>query len=283
MRVTKEASCSFDFSPGIVIILTMNSSELELVGLGLFGPRWKSPLARVLGISRETVSRWAHGSKIPSWGESYIRLLVEEQGTVLSLCDRTGNMVKPWARAGFECICVDLQHVGKRKAEGITWIEADVRTWIPPPRKYRIVFAFPPCTNLASSGARWFKDKGIEGLMQGIEVVEACRKRCEWAECPWMLENPVGTLSSYWRKPDYKFDPYEYAGWLDDPQTEAYTKKTCLWAGGGFLMPSRKSTVPILGSKMHKLPPSADRGDQRSVTPNGFAQAVFNKNSFFRV
>lgn len=199
------------------------------------------------------------------------------KGTVLSLCDRTGNMVRPWAEAGYKCICVDIQHEGIRTEGNITFIGADVRFWMPPPRKYEIVFAFPPCTNLAVSGARWFTQKGMGGLMGALEIVEACRRICEWSEAPWMIENPVSTISSYWRKPDHTFDPSDYGGYLDPPG-DAYTKRTCLWTGGSFVMPVPEPVEPVEGSKMHLLPPSADRGDLRSITPMGFARAVMLAN-----
>jgi len=102
------------------------------------------------------------------------------EGVVLSLCDYTGNMVKPWAKAGYECICVDVRHpAGEHTSDGITWVGADIRYWLPPKKDYAIVFAFPPCTNLAVSGARWFKDKGLRGLIEGLELVERCRAICE--------------------------------------------------------------------------------------------------------
>ena len=65
------------------------------------------------------------------------------KGTVPSLCDRTGNMARPWAEAGYKCICVDIQHEGIRTEGNITFIGADVRFRMPPPRKYEIVFASP--------------------------------------------------------------------------------------------------------------------------------------------
>ena len=186
-------------------------------------------------------------------------------------------MVRPWADAGYECLCVDIQHEGARTEGNIAFVGADVRFWMPPPRRYEIVFAFPPCTNLAVSGARWFTQKGMGGLMGALEIVEACRRICEWSEAPWMIENPVSTISSYWRKPDHTFDPCEYGGYLDPPG-DAYTKRTCLWTGGGFVMPDRRPVAPVEGSKMHRLPPSADRGNLRSVTPMGFAGAVMLAN-----
>jgi hypothetical protein len=117
-------------------------------------------------------------------------------GVVLSLCDRTGNMVQPWADAGHECWCVDIQHDGDTVRDGIRFISADVRRFLPP-KETAIVFAFPPCTNLAVSGARWFQEKGLYGLSDGLELVARCAAICEWSGSPWMLENPVGTLSTY--------------------------------------------------------------------------------------
>jgi hypothetical protein len=201
------------------------------------------------------------------------------KGTVISLCDRTGNMVKPWLDAGYEAFTCDLND-SEIKNPNHRHIRRDVRTLRILP-KAAIVFAFPPCTHLAVSGARWFKEKGLGKLIEALEIVEACRNICESNDCPWMLENPVGTLSTYWREPDYTFDPCDYG----DP----YTKKTCIWCGNGFIMPpivrendmfSEATAVePVLGSMMHKMPPSEARGDLRAITPMGFAKAVFKANS----
>lgn len=197
-------------------------------------------------------------------------------GLVLSLCDRTGVMVRPWAEAGFDCLTVDLQEPPDTATRLGSWIVADVCDWLPPRRDYAIVFAFPPCTNLAVSGARWFRDKGLAGLVDGLRVVDRCRRIAEWSGAPWMLENPVSTLSTYWREPDFRFDPWEYALWGDG--SEAYAKRTCLWTGGGFVLPERRPVEPVLGSLMHLMAPSATRADDRSVTPDGFARAVFAAN-----
>src|SRR5437660_6175840 len=92
-----------------------------------------------------------------------------------------------------------------------------------------------------------------------------------------MIENPVSTVSTYWRKPDYSFDPCEYGGYLNPPG-DAYTKKTCLWTGNGFVMPQIKQVAPWEGSRMHRLPFSRHRAILRSATPSGFANAVFQAN-----
>jgi hypothetical protein len=195
-------------------------------------------------------------------------------GLVLSLCDRTGVMVQPWLAAGYECHIVDVQHPLGRTTEGrLIRHGADLRRWWLPPRDaIAIIFAFPPCTDLAVSGARWFQSKGLRGLIDGLELVERCREIAEWSEAPWMLENPVSTLSSYWRKPDYTFQPWQFG--------DAYYKKTCLWTGGGFVMPGAQIAEAPVGTQalIHRMAPSPDRAAQRSVTPAGFAEAVFAAN-----
>ena len=200
------------------------------------------------------------------------------------LCDATGNMAEPWAAAGFDCWCVDVQHSIRRdRQEGrIRFVWGDARTWRPP-EGLNIVFvaAFPPCTHLAVSGARDFEKKGGHLLRDALEVFEACRQAAAWSGAPFMIENPVGVLSSipHIGKPQHWFEPFEFAGYLDVPEAEAYTKKTGLWTGNGFVMPAKRPVDPILGSKMHLMPPSDDRADLRSATPRGFARAVFAANA----
>jgi len=181
-------------------------------------------------------------------------------------------MVQPWVGAGYECWTVDVQHPPGIWRDGlVVKVGADVRSWFPVLNP-AIVFAFPPCTNLAVSGARWFQDKGLEALRESLDLVIACKGICEASDAPWMLENPVGTLSTYWRKPDYTFQPWQYG--------DRYSKKTCLWTGGGFVMPKEWHATPPDGTTaaIHLMPPSADRADKRSVTPAGFARAVFEAN-----
>ena len=208
------------------------------------------------------------------------------RGTILSLCDRTGVMVQPWLDAGYTAVTVDIQDEANPR-RGRTHIRKDVRAlserWQGVPLAF--VAAFPPCTHFAVSGARWFKDKGLDVLIDALEIVNACRKICEASGAPWMLENPVGTLSTitetYWQAPSHSFNPCDYG----DP----YTKKTLLWAGGGFVMPPVVKpgdmfadptwVEPTDGSKMHLIPPGPDRADIRSETPKGFAEAVFRANA----
>jgi len=197
---------------------------------------------------------------------------------VLSLCDRTGNMVRPWAKDGYVCICVDAQHDGQRVENvgkgAIVYIEADVRNYQPPDVDYAIGFGFPPCTDLAVSGARWFQEKGLRTLAKAIDIVGATHEILQDIGPPWMIENPVSTLSTHWRKPDWKFDPFEYTGYTE--RDESYTKETWLWTGSGFKMPVTDGVdVEEADDRIHKMPPSEDRSDMRAETPRGFARAVY--------
>lgn len=199
---------------------------------------------------------------------------------VVSLCDRTGNMVLPWLEAGYDAITYDLQMSDRRLHPNRTHYVRDVLTVLPEEIKHHnpiAVFAFPPCTNLAVSGARWFKEKGLSGLIGALQVVNACKQICEASGAPWMLENPVSTIATYWREPDYTFHPADYTGFeLGDN----YTKKTCLWVGGGFIMPKPRPdmSLPSPDDRIHKAAPGPDRADFRSATPVGFARAVFAAN-----
>jgi hypothetical protein len=201
------------------------------------------------------------------------------RGVMLSLCDRTTAMAQPWAEAGFTCYCVDVQHEpGETQDGNIIRVGADLMTWLPPREKIVFVAAFPPCTNLAVSGARWFASKGLRGLAEGLLLVERCEQIAEWSGAPWFIENPVSTISSYWRKPDHLFHPYQYGGY-DGGHDDGYTKKTCLWTGGGFVMPEVKEIdLADDHDRIWKAAPSPDRGDIRAATPMGFAQAVFQAN-----
>jgi len=200
------------------------------------------------------------------------------QQIVVSLFDYTGIMVAPWAAAGFLCYCVDLQHPpGSHREGNIIRVGADVREWLPPYTAVKILFAFPPCTHVAVSGARWFQDKGLGSLIESLRLFEAAVRLAEWTAAPYMIENPVSTVSSYWRKPDYTFNPCDYGGYVKPPG-DAYTKKTCLWTGNGFVMPEVKRVTPVEGSRMHRLAPSKRRAALRSETPEGFARAVLEAN-----
>jgi hypothetical protein len=202
-------------------------------------------------------------------------------GTVISLCDRSGNMVRPWLEAGYDAITVDLQeqinpHPRRRH---IIQDVTDINPEIAVNEGAVAVFAFPPCTDTAVSGARWFKDKGLDGLIGALKVVSACKNIGGLSRAPWMLENPVSTIATYWRKPDHTFHPWQYTGWCTE---DHYTKKTCLWTGGGFVMPETFVKLDFDGEpddRIHKAAPGPERANFRSATPMGFARAVYLANA----
>ena len=198
---------------------------------------------------------------------------------MLSLFDRTAVMAQPWAEAGYLCYCVDVQNeAGEHRDGNVVRVGADIHRWTPPLGvEIAFVAAFPPCTHLAVSGARWFKGKGLYALADSIALFARAASIAEASGAPYLIENPVSTISTYWRKPDHAFDPCDYAGYPGG-ETDTYTKRTCLWTGGGFVMPEPRRREPTDGSRMHLLPPGAERANLRSATPLGFARAVFEAN-----
>ena len=204
------------------------------------------------------------------------------QPIAIFLFEHSTQSAQPWADAGYLCYCVDIQHpAGETRTGNIVRVGASVHDWLPPRGEVAFCAAFPPCTHLAVSGARWFAGKGLRLLSESIVLFARAAEIAESLGCPYFLENPVSSISTYWRKADHAFDPCDYAGWLEPAAraNEAYTKRTCLWAGGGFVMPEKKPVLALLGSKMHKLPPGPNRANLRSETPRGFALAVFEANT----
>ena len=200
--------------------------------------------------------------------------------TLLSLFDRSGVFARPWVEAGYTAICVDIG--AENRSEGnCHYVQADLLDEsfqrILSMLKVDFVAAFPPCTHLAVSGARWFRGKGLRKFSEAIHLVAVAAEICEALGAPYFIENPVSTLSTYWRKPDHTFSPCDYAGLEPD---DNYEKKTCLWTGNGFKMPP---AIPLAGGdapdkRIHTAPPGPDRAEFRSRTPLGFSVGVFNAN-----
>lgn len=134
-----------------------------------------------------------------------------------------------------------------------------------------MMIAHPPCTHLAVSGARWFKDKAKEQdeALDFVSMLMGCG-------IPRIaIENPVSIISSRIRKPDQIVQPW----WFGD----AFTKTTCLWLKNlPLLVPTNvvdkgERHVTKSGKSLpawYNLPPSEDRGKIRSKTFPGFADAM---------
>lgn len=227
---------------------------------------------------------------------------------IISMCDLSGILVKPWVDAGFRAVLIDPQHrQGVTEQGGVTRVGYvldhpetwDVLRWAAP----RAVFVagFPVCTDLAVSGSVRFAEKrerDVHFQAKAMQLVHECRVVGEMSGAPYFFENPVSIISSIYRTPDYTFHPYEYGGYLpeDDqhpdypeyfPSRDAYGKKTCLWVGNGFRMPVKKPVEIEDGqldgqgqSKAHnKLGgKSARTKNIRSATPRGFAQALYEEH-----
>lgn len=179
---------------------------------------------------------------------------------ILDLCGGTGAWSKPYEDAGYDVRLITLP-------------KQDVRLYVPPNDVYGILAA-PPCTHLAGSGARWWKEKGDKTLIEALSIVDACI-RIIHTTYPWFwaLENPVGRLTRYLDEPKMYFDPYDYG----DP----YTKRTVLW--GDFKIPEKNPVKPVQvckqGSWVQKLGGKSERTKLlRSTTPAGFAKAFFEAN-----
>lgn len=193
---------------------------------------------------------------------------------IISLCDRTGIMVKPWLDDGYPCIIVDIEHPRGVTREGLlTKVGCRVEDY-KMPRDFFYGIAQPPCTDLTISGAHKWEEKGPERLKAAVDFAKLCWLKISAGE-KYSLENPIGRLPKYWRKYNFIFNPNEYAGYLKSA-VEAYTKKTCIWCGGSFIIPKKRPVFPIKGSIITN---NLTTGKRRSVAPLGWAIAVhhFNK------
>lgn len=139
-----------------------------------------------------------------------------------------------------------------------------------------MILAFPPCTHLAVSGAAWFAQKRADGRQQdGIDFFNTftnldCKKV--------VIENPVGIMSTQYRKPDQIIQPYEYG--------DSYSKRTCLWLKGvqklvptNIVDPGERvvfasgKSMPKWYADAYRLP-AKERATLRNKTFPGIAQAM---------
>lgn len=129
-------------------------------------------------------------------------------------------------------------------------------------KSWDMVIAFPPCTDLCNSGSRWWAEKKASGSQErAVEFfLEFTR-----LECLWAIENPVGIMSTRYRKPDQIIQPWQFG--------HGETKATCLWLNG---LPKLTPTDIVSGRqpRVHRMPPSPTRWKERSRTYQGIAEAM---------
>jgi len=124
-----------------------------------------------------------------------------------------------------------------------------------------LLIAHPPCTYLAVSGARWWKDRPAEQ----IDALNFVRRLLD-ADVPRIaLENPIGKISTAIRKPDQIIQPWQYG--------HGEVKATCLWLKN---LPTLVPTFIVEGrtARVHREPPGPDRWKNRSRTLVGIADAM---------
>lgn len=129
--------------------------------------------------------------------------------------------------------------------------------------EWDMIIAFPPCTHLAVSGARYFAEKRKDGRQQrSIEFfMKFINANCEKTA----VENPIGIMSSKYRKPDQIVQPWMFG--------HGETKATCFWLKGlPLLVPT--DIVDGREQRVWRMPPSEDRARLRSVTYSGIAKAM---------
>ena len=149
--------------------------------------------------------------------------------------------------------------------------------------KWDMIIAHPPCTRLCNSGQRWLywgdEEYRLKKKKEQEEAVDFFLKFTK-ADCPRIaIENPMGIMSSLYRKPDFTYNPYDF-------ENETECKKTGIWLIGDIqpLKPTRKEPLPK-EQRTHGIW-KAHFGDKklawndpetaklRSKTPGGVAKAM---------
>ena len=136
----------------------------------------------------------------------------------LLACEKSQAVTKEMRRIGVEAYSCDIEECTGGHPE---WhICGDVTPLLR--EKWDMIIAFPPCTHLAASGARWFQEKRADGRQQsGIDFFMMFTR----VDCDLLgIENPVGIMSTEYRKPDQIIQPYEFG--------DSFSKRTCLWLRG---------------------------------------------------
>lgn len=174
---------------------------------------------------------------------------------VLVGCEFSGIVRDAFIAAGHEAMSCDLLPT---ESPGPHY-EGDIFDIIDD--EWDLAIFHPPCTHLAVSGARWFKDKQEEQA-EALEFVKALLA----APIPRIaLENPISIISSRIRKPDQIVQPWMFG--------HGETKSTCLWLKG---LPKLIPTNIVEGreARVHRASPGPDRWKERSRTLPGIAAAM---------
>lgn len=176
---------------------------------------------------------------------------------LLVACEFSGIVRNAFTAVGWDAWSCDLLP-SERPGQHI---QSDALEAILSRGPWDMMIAHPPCTHLAVSGARWFKDK----LKEQGEALEFVRQLLDAPVPRIVLENPVSIISSRIRKPDQIIQPWYFG--------HGEVKATCLWLKN---LPKLKPTtiVPGIDARVHNMPPGPNRWKERSRTLSGVASAM---------
>ena len=191
-------------------------------------------------------------------------------GKVLIACEESQAVIKEMRAFGVEAYSCDIEPCSGGHPE---WhIQGDVTPLLE--QEWDMIIAFPPCTHLAVSGAAWFEQKRKDGRQQqGIDFFMLfANAKCDKVA----IENPIGIMSSVWRKPCQIVQPWMFG----HPESKA----TCFWLKN---LPNLQPTDNVKElfdtlpknkqQRLHYLPPSKERAALRSKTFIGIAKAMANQ------
>jgi len=194
---------------------------------------------------------------------------------VLIACEESQAVCMEFRKLGHIAFSCDIEPCSGGRPE---WhIQGDVTPLLE--QEWNLIIAFPPCTHLSVSGAQWFEAKKKDGRQQqGIDFfMRLANAKCEKIA----IENPVGIMSSVWRKPNQIIQPFEYG--------EPYSKKTCLWLKnlplliptnivdkGEYIKYKSGKSLPKWYADSYRLQPK-ERAKLRSKTFIGIAKAMANQ------
>lgn len=175
---------------------------------------------------------------------------------VLVACEFSGIVRDAFRLHGHEAVSCDLL---PSEALSGPHIQADVRKLLT--GSWDLLIAHPPCTDLAVSGARWFKEKQ-DAQREALAFV---RVLLDAPIAKIALENPISIISSHIRKPDQIIQPWMFG--------HGETKATCFWLKG---LPKLVPTEIVNGriARVHHEAPGPDRWKNRSRTLRGIATAM---------
>lgn len=177
---------------------------------------------------------------------------------VLVACEFSGRVREAFRKQGHDAWSCDLLPAEDKSKYHL---QGDVFNAINYGFPWDLMVAHPPCTHLAVSGARWFKDK-VEEQKEALEFV---RKLMDAPIEKIAIENPISIISSKIRKPDQIIQPWMFG--------HGETKATCLWLKN---LPKLTPTNIVDGRfpAVHKMSPGPDRWKDRSRTYLGIAEAM---------